>query len=138
MADYTSYLMTFAALGWGLQRETGNPLWLWVSGAMLGGLVLSFLTFSLQGLQLGRPEALARVIEANLEEKGTNLLTWFGRRCVLFTRPAFLGYVILFFVLLGQAGALLCVVAVGANLAWILNVYYAVVFRRKGAVGHAL
>ncbi|MBI2149017.1 MAG: CDP-alcohol phosphatidyltransferase family protein [Acidobacteria bacterium] len=139
-SDFLSYVVTFGGMSVGLFRETGNSLWLWLGGTMLAGIILSLLSEAVHRrlMTSGKnPEQYIQRLHATLEQNRKNWLARFGRKCYFVARRAFLPYAVLALVLLGQAWLLVWVVAVGANIFWLVSTYYIFSFPRSNALAPA-
>lgn len=124
--DYASYTALFVGLAVGLYRETGFTHYLFVGALFLFAAVTSFLLQSHQRKRLSgdRPADYATRFQAKMEEHSHNFFHRFARQCYFLVRRAVLPYFVLLFCLLDLRTFLLGISTFGANLVWLLSLYF--------------
>jgi phosphatidylglycerophosphate synthase len=126
MADYSSYLLIFAGMTMGGYRRGG---WVYVvmGAALLSGSVLSFVVISIQrklAAPAGKPNEYARRYLAALDRDAGNPVSRIVRQLQFLTKKGVLIHYLLLFAILGVLPLAMFLSAVGANIAWMVTIYF--------------
>lgn len=130
-ADFASYFLLFVGMTIGLYRESGT-VWLWVGVLILLGALASFYAVGRQrnlATDPARPHEYRTRLHRKLEADRGNLLSRLGRKLDFLVRKPAFGHYVLAFSLFGGLKILFLFTALGANLVWILTLYYNRLFR---------
>lgn len=126
VCDYTFYVAVVAGHGVGLYRQTGQAVWLDLGIAASIGVVVSFavIAWLKRGYAQREPDGDYYVaLQRTVGTHSSNPFYRVMRTCnFLVTRAAFPYYVVLFS-LLALSKVIFVLMAVGANLAWMLTAY---------------
>ncbi len=130
-ADYASYFFLFMGMTVGLYRQSGS-FWLWTGVLTLFGALASFYAVGQQrrlATDPERPHEYRTRLHRTLEADRGSLLSRLGRQLdFLVRKPAFCHYVLIF-TLFGGLKILFLLVALSANLVWILTLHFNRLFR---------
>ncbi len=132
--DYATYVLLFAGMTVGLDRQSGTT-WLVMGGLLLLGSMLSFLVLAKQrklATDPDRPHEYRQRLHRRLEADADagNIFSWCVRRVeFLIRKPAICHYVLLFS-LLGGLKIFFVLAALGANLVWLFVLSFNRLFRR--------
>lgn len=124
--DYAGFGFLFLGMTVGLYRESG-VLWLALGGALLAGVLLSFLVLARQrkiSTDPGKPQEARIRLYQRLENDWGNPLSRFARRMQFVAKKATIGPYLVLFSALGGLKLFFVFSAVGANLVWILSLYF--------------
>ncbi len=129
--DYAGYALLYGGMAIGLYRR-GGVLWLWLGGLVLFGAVTSFFVVAHLRKVSTEPdmpqEHFVRLC-SRLEADSGNVVSRFGRLAIFSIRKAAFGHFVLVFSLLGGLKVLFLLSVLGANLVWILGLYFHRFFR---------
>ena len=125
-ADGLSYLLLFAGITIGLSRRYG-AIAIWTGVVLLAGAVLALVTTSLQRRRATSPdrpnEYLARFYQL-LEKDSANWVSRMVRHVQCFQRRGILIHYIVIFTILGLLPLVVLLATIGANVTWILTLYF--------------
>lgn len=123
--DIASYWCVFGGLAVGLYRETGFVHHLVAGGVLLAGVGASFIAQSKQRKLVGSDNPADYPVRMHevLDQHSHNLFHWFARKAHFMVRRAVLPYFVMLFCLLDWRVLMLDLVAIGANLFWLLTLY---------------
>jgi phosphatidylglycerophosphate synthase len=131
--DNATYLFVFAGMTIGLYRQFGRVELLWGMG-LIGGAVLSVVLINLQRRRTthaARPNEYLGNVYAKLDSDSSNFLSFAGRHLNVFLKKAVAIHYLLLFTLFGGLTLFLRLAAIGANLTWILTIYFSRRFFRR-------
>lgn len=124
--DNATYLAIFAGITVGLHRELGN--WAWNTGiALIAGSVLSVLVIAAQrklATRRDRPNEYAGKMNRLMEADSSNLISKIVRQIHIFVKKGVLIHYLLLFTIVGGLYIFLWLAAIGANLTWIIALYF--------------
>lgn len=124
--DYATYLLVFAGMTIGLQRQMGT-LALVLGGSLLFGSITSFVVIARQRKIATSPdkpnEYQARVYQ-RLEEDSANLVSRLTRQVQFLIKKGVLVHYVLLFSVIGILPLFLALGAFGSNVTWILTLYF--------------
>jgi phosphatidylglycerophosphate synthase len=126
MVDYSSYLLIFAGMTAGGYRR-GEWMYLPLGASLLLGSLLAFIVISIQRRLAAppeRPNEYSRRYLAALDRDSANPISLAIRHLQFLTKKGVLIHYILLFAVLGALPAVLCLSAVGANVAWMVTIYF--------------
>ena len=126
MADYSSYLLIFAGMTVGGYRH-GGGVYLAAGGALLFGCVLSFAVISIQrklAAPSDRPNEYSRLYLEALDRDASNPVSRIVRQLQFLTKKGVLIHYLLVFAILGALPLVLFLCTVGANVAWMVTIYF--------------
>jgi phosphatidylglycerophosphate synthase len=126
MVDYSSYLLIFAGMAAGGYRN-GGWIYLPLGASLLLGSVLAFVVISFQRRLAAppeRPNEYSGRYLAALDRDSANPISFAVRHLQFLTKKGVLMHYILLFAVLGALPALLFLSAAGANIAWIVTIYF--------------
>jgi hypothetical protein len=126
IVDYATYLLVFAGMSVGAFRRYGLEF-LFVGAALLAGCLLSFVMISVQrklAAHAARPNDYYRRYLRALERDSANLISRAVRTLQFLFRKGVLVHYLLLFAVLGLLPVLLVMAAFGANIAWMVTVYF--------------
>jgi phosphatidylglycerophosphate synthase len=124
--DNATYLLLFIGMTIGLYRERGGAELIW-GGALIVGCVLSVLVVNLQrrrSTDPARPNEYLGKMYGLLDGDSSNLISRTVRHIHVFLKKAVAIHYLLFFTVLGLLPVFQRFAAVGANLTWILGLYF--------------
>ena len=125
-ADYSSYVLIFAGMTIGGYRRAGAAYAL-AGAALLFGCVLSFIVISIQrklAAPADRPNEYSRIYLAALERDAANPVSRIIRQLQFLTKKGVLIHYLLVFALVNALPLFFFLTAVGANVAWIVTIYF--------------
>lgn len=126
MADYSSYLLIFTGMTVGGYR-TGGSLYLATGSALVVGSLLSFVVISIQrrlAAPADRPNEYSKRYLAALDRDAANPVSRIVRQLQFLTKKGVLIHYLLVFAALGALPVVLFLAAFGANVAWIVTIYF--------------
>ncbi len=126
MADYSSYLLIFAGMTIGQYRR-GGGVYLIIGAALLFGCVVSFAVISVQrklAAPVERPNEYSRLYLEALDRDKRNPISAFIRQMQFLTKKGVLIHYLLVFAIVGVLPVVLFLCAVGANVAWMVTIYF--------------
>jgi phosphatidylglycerophosphate synthase len=126
MVDYSTYLLIFAGMTVGGYRR-GGALYVALGAALLFGCVLSFFTISVQrrlAAPADRPNEYSQNYLAALDRDSRNPISFSVRQLQFLLKKGVLVHYLLLFALLNLLPLILFLGAFGANVAWIVTVYF--------------
>jgi len=126
MADYASYLLIFAGMAIGGYRR-GGWVYLVIGAALLFGCVLSFAVISVQrklAAPANRPNEYSRLYLEALDRDARNPISRLVRQLQFLTKKGVLIHYLLVFAIVGVLPVVLFLCAVGANIAWMVTIYF--------------
>src|SRR6266851_2095002 len=133
--DNATYLLVFVGMTIGLYRQRGSEELIW-GGALVAGCVLSVVVIKLQRKRSTDPscpnEYLGKMYGL-LDADSSNFISRAVRQIHVFLKKAVAIHYLLLFTLLGQLLIFQRTAAVGANLTWILTLYFSRRFFRRPA-----
>jgi phosphatidylglycerophosphate synthase len=124
--DYATYLLIFAGMTAGGYQRGGLP-YLVLGAALLLGCVLAFIAVGIQrklATPAGRPNEYPQRYLAALERDAANPISRAVRQIQFLTKKSVLIHYIMLFALLDALGIVLFLGAFGANVAWIVTLYF--------------
>lgn len=124
--DYTTYLLVFAGMTIGGYRRDG-VVYLLLGAALLFGSVLSFIVISVQrklAAPPGRPNEYSQRYLAALDRDAGNPISRAVRQLQFLTKKGVLVHYLLLFAVLGLLPLFLFLAAFGANVAWMVTIYF--------------
>ncbi|MGH9805556.1 MAG: CDP-alcohol phosphatidyltransferase family protein [Candidatus Acidiferrales bacterium] len=124
--DYAATFSAYVGMTIGLYRESGVVHHLTVGGFFIFGAVMSFIVQSRQRRQMSsdNPADYPNRMHRRLDENSQNLFLWFSRKAYFVARRAVLPYYMLIFCLLDLRVLFLGWSALGANVLWIMTLYF--------------
>jgi len=138
--DNATYLLVFVGITIGLYRQHGHAELVW-GMALISGSVLSVVLINLQrkrSTDAARPNEYLGNVYAKLDSDSSNLVSFAARHLNVFLKKAVAIHYLLLFTLFGGLTLFLRLAAIGANLAWILTIYFnRRFFRRSSAAVNA-
>jgi phosphatidylglycerophosphate synthase len=135
--DEATYLLLFGGITAGLYRERG-PRELTYGYLLLIGCALAIAVTRLQRKMAtapGKPHEYAGRLNHLMEEDSSNLVSRIVRQIHIFIKKGVAIHYLLIFTVLGGLPWLLRLAAVGANLTWIVSLYFNQRFFRRGKAG---
>jgi phosphatidylglycerophosphate synthase len=136
LVDEATYLLVFWGITAGLYRERG-PRELTYGYLLMIGCALSVTVTRLQrklATAPDRPQEYAGRLNQFLESDSSNLVSRIVRHIQIFIKKGVVIHYLLIFTVLGGLPLLLRLAALGANLTWILALYYNRRFFRRGKI----
>jgi phosphatidylglycerophosphate synthase len=125
-ADGLSYLLLFGGITIGLSHRYGRPA-TWMGLFLLVGAILSLVATSLQrrrATTADRPnEYLGRMYQL-LDKDSGNWISRVVRQLQAFVRRGILVHYVVIFTLIGALPLLFTLATLGANMTWILTLYF--------------
>jgi phosphatidylglycerophosphate synthase len=138
--DNATYLLLFVGMTIGLYRERGRNEIFW-GLALIAGCVLSVVVINLQrknSTDPARPNEYLGKMYGLLDADSSNLISRAVRQIHVFLKKAVAIHYLLLFTVLGQLLIFQRIAAIGANLTWILTIYFSRrFFRRSSAAVNA-
>ena len=133
VCDYLYYVFIFVGMIIGLVRSSGKASYVnWGAMLLLGAIATFFLAAVGRKRLAGRnPEQYLAVWQKKAESQRSNPLAYLGRHLEFIVRRCFLPYALLALALLNLTWLVICVGAIGANLAWIISLYSLLTFSPK-------
>jgi phosphatidylglycerophosphate synthase len=125
-ADYSSYLLIFAGVAIGGYRRAGG-IYLITGAALLFGCALSFVVISIQrklAAPADRPNEYSRNYLVALERDSANPVSRFVRQMQFLTKKGVLIHYLVIFAVVGALPVFLFLTAIGANVAWMVTIYF--------------
>jgi phosphatidylglycerophosphate synthase len=132
--DNATYLLIFTGITTGLYRQYGRAEVLW-GVALIAGSVLSVVVINLQrkkSTDPARPHDYLGNVYSLLDSDSSNIISRVVRQINIFLKKAVVIHYLLLFTVLGGLFLFLRLAAVGANLTWILGLYFSQRFFRGG------
>jgi phosphatidylglycerophosphate synthase len=126
MVDYATYLLVFAGITVGGYRRGGGG-YLALGSALLFGSVLSFIVISVQrklAAPAARPNEYSQRYLAALERDAGNPISRIVRLLQFLLKKGVLVHYFLLFAVLDLVPVLLFLGAFGANVAWMVTLYF--------------
>ena len=125
-ADGLSYLLLFGGITMGLSHRFGRPA-IWMGLFLLAGAILSLVVTSLQrrrATTADRPnEYLGRMYQL-LDKDSGNWISRVVRQLQAFVRRGILVHYVVIFTLIGALPLLFILATLGAQMTWILTLYF--------------
>jgi phosphatidylglycerophosphate synthase len=138
--DNATYLLVFVGMTIGLYRQRGHAELVW-GMALIAGSVLSVVLINLQrkrSTDAARPNEYLGNVYAKLDSDSSNFVSFAARHLNVFLKKAVAIHYLLLFTLFGGLTLFLRLAAIGANLTWILTIYFnRRFFRRSSAAVNA-
>ena len=138
--DNATYLLVFAGITIGLYRQHGHAELVW-GMALVAGCALSVVLINLQrkrSTDAARPNEYLGNVYAKLDSDSSNFVSFAARHLNVFLKKAVAIHYLLLFTLFGGLTLFLRLAAIGANLTWILTIYFnRRFFRRSSAAVNA-
>ena len=138
--DNATYLLVFVGITIGLYRQHGHAELVW-GMALIAGSVLSVVLINLQRKRFtdaARPNEYLGTVYAKLDSDSSNFVSFAARHLNVFLKKAVAIHYLLLFTLFGGLTLFLRLAAIGANLTWILTIYFnRRFFRRSSAAVNA-
>ncbi len=138
--DNATYLLVFVGITIGLYRQHGHAELVW-GMALIAGSVLSVVLINLQrkrSTDAARPNEYLGNVYAKLDSDSSNFVSFAARHLNVFLKKAVAIHYLLLFTLFGGLTLFLRLAAIGANLTWILTIYFnRRFFRRSSAAANA-
>jgi phosphatidylglycerophosphate synthase len=138
--DNATYLLVFVGMTIGLYRQFGHLELVW-GMALIAGSVLSVVLINLQrkrSTDAARPNEYLGNVYAKLDSDSSNFVSFVARHLNVFLKKAVVIHYLLLFALFGSLTLFLRLAAIGANLTWILTIYFnRRFFRRSSAAVNA-
>jgi phosphatidylglycerophosphate synthase len=138
--DNATYLLVFTGMTIGLYRQFGHLELVW-GMALIAGSVLSVVLINLQRMRstnAARPNEYLGTVYAKLDSDSSNFVSFAARHLNVFLKKAVAIHYLLLFTLFGGLTLFLRLAAIGANLTWILTIYFnRRFFRRSSATVNA-
>lgn len=132
VCDFAFYFSFAVGITGGLYRETGNPVYLTLGGAVFFGTVVSLLTLSYQRKEFAKnPSQLAGHAHRTFEANKQNPIYRFGRTTYFVVKRPVLPYYLFILTALGALPVVLAIAALGANLFWMIQLYSNRLFRSR-------
>jgi hypothetical protein len=126
MVDYTTYLLIFIGMTVGGYHRSGS-LYLVLGAAIVFGCVLSFIVISKQrtlAAPADKPNEYSQRYLAALERDSGNPVSRIVRQLQFLLKKGVLVHYLLVFALLGLLPVLMFLAAFGANVAWLVTLYF--------------
>ena len=133
--DNATYLLAFVGITIGLYRQHGHAELVW-GMALIAGSVLSVVLINLQrkrSTDAARPNEYLGNVYAKLDSDSSNLVSFAARHLNVFLKKAVAIHYLLLFTLFGGLTLFLRLAAIGANLTWILTIYFNRRFFRRSS-----
>jgi len=133
--DNATYLLLFIGMTIGLYRQRGSDELLW-GAALIAGCVLSILVINLQrkrSTDPARPNEYLGKMYGLLDADSSNFISRAVRQIHVFLKKAVAIHYLLLFTVLGHLPMFQRTAAIGANLTWILTLYFGRRFFRRPA-----
>ena len=133
--DNATYLLVFVGITIGLYRQRGSEELLW-GAALVAGSVLSIVVINLQrkwSTDPSRPNEYLGNVYAKLDSDSSNFVSFAARHLNVFLKKAVAIHYLLLFTLFGGLTLFLRLAAIGADLTWILTIYFNGRFFRRPA-----
>ena len=131
--DNVTYLATFVGIMIGLQRQHGA--WALKYGiALIGGSILSIAVIALQrklATASDRPHEYQGRMNRLMEADSSNLISKVVRQIHIFIKKGVAIHYVVIFTVIGALPVFLWLAALGANLTWILALYFTHRFLRR-------
>ena len=138
--DNATYLLVFVGITIGLYRQRGHVELVW-GMALIAGTLLSVVLINLQrkrSTDAARPNEYLGNVYAKLDSDSSNFVSFAARHLNVFLKKAVAIHYLLLFTLFGGLTLFLRLAAIGANLTWILTIYFnRRFFRRSSAAVNA-
>jgi phosphatidylglycerophosphate synthase len=138
--DNATYLLVFVGMTIELYRQRGHAELVW-GMALIAGSVLSVVLINLQrkrSTDAARPNEYLGNVYAKLDSDSSNFVSFAARHLNVFLKKAVAIHYLLLFTLFGGLTLFLRLAAIGANLTWILTIYFnRRFFRRSSAAVNA-
>jgi len=134
LVDEATYLLVFSGITAGLYRQRG-PRELTYGYLLIVGCALAILVTRVQrrlATAPDRPQEYAGRLNHLLESDSSNLVSRIARQIQVFIKKGVVIHYLLIFTVLGGLPLLLRLAALGANLTWILTLYFNRRFFRRG------
>jgi phosphatidylglycerophosphate synthase len=134
--DNATYLFVFAGITIGLYRQHRHTELVW-GMALIAGSVLSVVLINLQrrrSTDAARPNEYLGNMYAKLDSDSSNFVSFAARHLNVFLKKAAAIHYLLLFTLFGGLTLFLWLAAIGANLTWILTIYFNRRFFRRPSV----
>jgi phosphatidylglycerophosphate synthase/choline kinase len=132
VCDFAFYFSFAVGITGGLYRETGNPFYLTLGGALLFGTLVSLFTLSYQRKEFAKnPSQLAGQAHRTFEANKQNPIYRFGRTTYFVVKRPVLPYYLFILTALGMLPVVLFIAALGANLFWMIQLYSNRLFRSR-------
>ena len=131
--DNATYLLVFVGMTIGLYRQRGSEELIW-GGALVAGCVLSVVVINLQrkrSTDPSRPNEYLGKMYGLLDADSSNFISRAVRQIHVFLKKAVAIHYLLLFTVLGQLLIFQRTAAAGANLTWILTLYFSRRFFRR-------
>jgi len=136
-ADGLSYLLLFGGITIGLSHRYGR-LAVLMGSLLLVGTILALVTTSLQRRRATAPdrpnEYLSRMYQL-LDKDSGNRISRFVRGLETFVRRGILIHYVVIFTVIGALPLLFVLATLGANLTWVLTLYFNHRFFAKSSTG---
>jgi phosphatidylglycerophosphate synthase len=135
--DEATYLLVFSGITAGLYRQRG-PRELTYGYLLIAGCVLSVIVTRLQRRKAAapdRPQEYAGNLNQLLERDSSNLISRVVRQIHIFIKKGVAIHYLVIFTVLGGLPLLLRLAAVGANLTWMVTLYFNRRFFRRPKAG---
>jgi phosphatidylglycerophosphate synthase len=126
MVDYTTYLLIFIGMTIGGYWQ-GGPVYLVLGAAIVFGCVLSFIVISEQrrlAAPRNRPNEYSQLYLAALERDSGNPISRIVRQLQFLIKKGVLVHYLLLFAVLGLLPVLMFLAAFGANVTWLVTLYF--------------
>jgi len=137
LVDEATYLLLFAGIAVGLNRQRG-PGDLTYGYLLLIGCALSIAVTRWQrklATEPGRPHEYSARLNRVLESDTSNVVSLVARQVQMFIKKGVVVHYLLIFTVFGGLPLLLRLAALGANLTWIVALYFNRRFFRRGRAG---
>jgi phosphatidylglycerophosphate synthase len=133
VCDYLYYLFVFGGMALGLERSSGNRIYLEWGALLCFGAVMSFLavSFTRQRFSGAQPEKFLAVWQKKAETQSSNPLLFLGRHTEFIIRRCFFPYALFFFALVNLTKVAFVATALGANLVWVIALYSCIVLSTR-------
>jgi phosphatidylglycerophosphate synthase len=134
LVDEATYLLVFSGITVGLYRQRG-PAELTYGYLLIVGCALAILVTRLQrrlATAPDRPQEYAGRLNHLLESDSSNPVSLIARQIQVFIKKGVVIHYLLIFTVLGGLPLLLRLAALGANLTWVLTLYFSRRFFRRG------
>lgn len=126
MVDYATYVLAFAGMMVGGYRRDGE-VYLVLGAALLFGSILAFIVISMQrklAAPAGAPNEYYQNFLKSLDGDARNPLSVAIRKLHFLTRKGVLIHYVLLFSVLGWLPLFLILAAFGANVTWVVTIYF--------------
>jgi len=138
VCDFAYYFSFAVGITGGLYRETGNPVYLTLGGALLFGTLVSLFTVSYQRKEFAKnPSQLAAEAQRTFEANKQNPIYRFGRLTYFVVKRPVLPYYLFILTVLGALPFVLSIAALGANLFWMIQLYSNRLFRSRAETNYS-